>query len=88
MNKKKIPERMKNPWFWIGIVSVALSAIGVDPQTFTSWQEVGQGLLSVLNNPVQLCTVCLAILSVFVDPTTPGIKDFPRNLELSKHGGE
>ena len=28
-------ERFKNPWFWVGVVSVALTAIGVDPQTFT-----------------------------------------------------
>ena len=28
-------ERFKNPWLWVGVVSVALAAIGVDPQTFT-----------------------------------------------------
>lgn len=25
--------RIKNPWFWIGLVGVALTAIGVDPTT-------------------------------------------------------
>jgi uncharacterized membrane protein len=29
--KVNIPVRMKNPWFWVGIVSVAITAIGVDP---------------------------------------------------------
>ena len=73
--KVNIPVRMKNPWFWVGIVSVAITAIGVDPQTFTSWAAVWNGIVSVLSNPVQLVTMCLAILSVFVDPTTAGITD-------------
>ncbi len=67
--------RFKNPWFWVGVASVALTAIGVDPNTFTSWGAVWAGILSVLQNPVQLTTMCLAVLAVFVDPTTPGIGD-------------
>ena len=55
--KVNIPVRMKNPWFWVGIVSVAITAIGVDPQTFTSWAAVWEGIKSVLSNPVQLCTM-------------------------------
>ena len=87
--KVNVPVRFKNPWFWVGVASVAITAIGVDPQTFTSWAAVLDGIkavlsnpvqlvtmcLAVLSNPVQLCTMCLAILSVFVDPTTAGITD-------------
>ena len=29
--KINIPVRMKNPWFWVGIVSIALTALGVEP---------------------------------------------------------
>ena len=68
-------ERFKNPWFWVGVVSVALTAIGVDPQTFTSWAAVWDGILSVLSNPVQLATMSLAVLAVFIDPNTPGLTD-------------
>lgn len=68
-------ERFKNPWFWVGVVSIALTAINVDPMTFTSWSAVLDGILSVLSNPVQLVTMGLAILGVFVDPNTPGIMD-------------
>lgn len=67
--------RYQNPWFWVGIVGVMLTAIGVDPQTFTSWGAVWNGIVAVLQNPVQLVTACLAVLAVFVDPTTPGMKD-------------
>lgn len=70
-----LPARMRNPWFWVGVGSVALTAIGVDPMTFTSWGAVWDGIKSVASNPVQLTTMCLAILSVFVDPSTSGITD-------------
>ena len=73
--KVNIPVRMKNPWFWVGVVSVAITAIGVDPMTFTSWAAVLDGIKAVLSNPVQLCTMALAILSVFIDPTTAGVGD-------------
>lgn len=73
--KINLPVRMKNPWFWIGVASVAITAIGVDPMTFTSWQSVAEGALAVLSNPVQLVTMCLAVLAVFIDPTTAGVGD-------------
>ena len=73
--KVNIPVRMKNPWFWVGIVSVAITAIGVDPMTFTSWAAVFEGIKAVAQNPVQLVTMILAVLSVFIDPTTAGITD-------------
>ena len=70
--------RIKNPWFWIGLAGVALTAIGVDPSTFTSWPAGWDGILAVLRNPVQLVTGILALLAVFIDPTTAGIKDSAR----------
>ena len=70
-----IKVRVRNPWFWVGVVSVAITAIGVDPQTFTSWAAVWEGIKAVLSNPVKLVTMCLAVLSVFIDPTTAGITD-------------
>lgn len=75
--------RVRNPWFWVGVVSVAITAIGVDPQTFTSWAAVWEGVKSVLSNPVQLCTMCLAVLSVFIDPTTAGVSDSAKALTYS-----
>ena len=73
--KVNVPVRFKNPWFWVGVASVAITAIGVDPMTFTSWSAVLDGIKAVLSNPVQLCTMALAILSVFIDPTTAGVTD-------------
>lgn len=67
--------RVKNPWFWIGVGAIALTAIGVDPATFTSWQAVAASVVDVISNPFQLGTMILAILAVFVDPSTSGFTD-------------
>ena len=67
--------RIKNPWFWIGVGAIALTAIGVDPATFTSWQAVAASVVDVISNPFQLGTMILAILAVFVDPSTAGFTD-------------
>lgn len=79
-----LPVRMKNPWFWIGVASVAITAIGVDPMTFTSWAAVAEGALAVLSNPVQLVTMCLAVLAVFIDPTTAGMGDSAQALTYTE----
>lgn len=82
--KVNIPVRFRNPWFWVSVASVAITAIGVDPQSFTSWAAVLEGAKAVLNNPVQLVTMALAVLGVFIDPTTSGIGDSDRALEYDK----
>lgn len=86
--KVNVPVRFKNPWFWVGVCAVAITAIGVDPQTFTSWSAVWEGVKSVLGNPVQLVTMCLAVLSVFVDPTTAGLSDSERALTYNEPAKE
>lgn len=86
--KINIPVRMKNPWFWIGVASIALTAIGIDPSLFTSWGAVKDAVLSVLSNPFQLVTMVLAVLAVFVDPTTSGITDSSLAMTYSKPKGD
>lgn len=73
--KINVPVRFKNPWFWVGVVSIALTAIGLDPSTPTSWEAVKDSVMAVLSNPFQLGTMALAVLAVFVDPTTAGFGD-------------
>lgn len=67
--------RYKNPYFWIGICGVALAAMGIEPESLTSWGLVLDNLLEVIKNPVAIVGTVLAILGVFVDPTTKGVKD-------------
>lgn len=82
--KINIPVRLRNPWFWIGLISVILTAVGVDPQSLTSWQAVWNGIISTLNNPVQLGAVVIAVLGVFIDPTTSGLTDSDRAMTYEK----
>lgn len=80
MDKVNIPVRLKNPWFWVGVISVIITAIGIDPTTMTTWASVMDAIDAVLRNPFQLITAVLAVLAIFVDPTTSGFTDSARAL--------
>lgn len=80
MKAVNISVRLKNPWFWVGVISIAIASIGLDPTTMTTWGAVWAAALAVLHNPVQLVTVVLAVLAVFIDPTTAGLSDSARAL--------
>lgn len=70
--------RAKNPWFWVGICGTILAAMGVSPEMFTSWGAVWEAMVNMVRNPYMLVSVALAVLGVFVDPTTSGISDSKR----------
>lgn len=78
--KINFPVRFKNPWFWVGLGGVILSAMGVSPEMFTSWGAVWESVVNLFGNPFMLGSVILAVLGVFVDPTTAGISDSRRAL--------
>jgi phi LC3 family holin len=76
--KINIPVRFKNPWFWVGLVGVVLSAMGVSPDMFTSWGAVWGAVVNLFSNPFMLGSVAMAVLGIFIDPTTSGICDSKR----------
>lgn len=78
--KINIPVRFKNPWFWVGMCGTILTAMGVSPEMFTSWGAVWEAVVNLFSNPFMLVSVVLAVLGVFVDPTTSGISDSKRAL--------
>lgn len=73
--KMNIPVRFKNPWFWIGVGGVLLTALGIEPAMLTSWDALKQAALDVIGNPFLLGSAAIALLGQFVDPTTAGIGD-------------
>ncbi len=73
--KENIKNRLKNPYFWLGIGGVIFSAAGVDFNTLTSWSLLGKAFLDILANPVAVVAVAAAIVGVFVNPSTKGLKD-------------
>lgn len=70
--------RIKNVWPWVGIITLILSAMGCDPEMFTSWEIVWDEFLALVSNPFRLGTVALAVVSILVDPTTNGLGDSER----------
>ena len=86
--KMNLPVRMQNVWFWIGLVGTILVAMNVSPEMFTSWDLLWQEIVALFANPFRLGCVVLAIVGVFVDPTTAGIGDSSRALSYTKPNKE
>ena len=82
--KINIPVRLKNPWFWVGLVGIILTAMGVSPEMLTSWDILWGNILDLIKNPFMLGSVALAVLGVFVDPTTNGVGDSKQALTYTK----
>ncbi|MBO3420198.1 phage holin [Clostridium perfringens] len=72
---ENLKNRLKNPYFWLGLGGVIFSAAGVDFNTLTSWSLLGQAFLNILANPVAVVAVLAALIGVVVDPSTKGLKD-------------
>lgn len=81
--KINIPVRMKNVWFWVGLVGVVLTAMGVSPEMLTSWGAVADAFIGLVTNPFMLGCTVIAVLGVFVDPTTAGVGDSKQALEYT-----
>ena len=70
-----IKARFKNPYFWISVVALFLTALGVDPSALTSWDSVGQLFIDLAKNPFLIGTALVALVGVFFDPSTGGFRD-------------
>lgn len=68
-------KRIKNPYFWIGLVGVILTNLQVDASSLTSWDKVWELIINTKQNPYLLTTTIMAIVGVVIDPTTKGIRD-------------
>ena len=82
--KMNIKVRMKNPWFWVSLGGIILTARGVSADMFTSWQAVLDQAKALISNPFMLVSVALAVLGVFVDPTTAGVSDSAQALRYNE----
>ncbi len=76
--------RVKNPWFWVGLIGIILTAMGISPESLTSWQVLADNIVSLVKNPFMLGCVFVAVLGVFVDPTTAGITDSIQAMTYTK----
>ena len=65
--------KFKNPYFWLSMFALIFSASGIEFNTLTSWQLLGDALLSILNNPVAVVAVITAMLGIWNDNSTKGM---------------
>lgn len=65
--------KFKNPYFWLSMFGLIFAASGVDFETLTSWQLLGEALVSIVRNPVTIVAVITAILGVWNDNSTKGM---------------
>lgn len=68
-------KRFKNVYFWLGVIAVVLTAMGIAPETLTSWTAVLDAFKDLFTNPFKLGSVIVALIGVYVNPTTKGFKD-------------
>lgn len=68
--------KLKNPVFWLTMITTVLLAAGVDFETLTSWPLLAEALLSILKNPVALAMVIVTGYGIFNDNGIKGL-DFP-----------
>ena len=76
--------RVKNVYFWVGLIAVILSAVGVSPETFTSWEILYEQILSLLKNPFLIGCVIIALVGYINDPTTARLSDSKQALTYSE----
>ena len=75
-------DKLKNPWFWLGIVSIIFASAGIDFNSLTSWQLFGHALMSIIQNPVALMAVIGGVLGVFNDNSSKGL-DRIKTIEMT-----
>lgn len=62
-------QRMKNPYFWIGLLGIIFTASNINPTSITSWNILFNNFMEILNNPYMLGSVIMAIIGVVSNPT-------------------
>ena len=75
-------DKLKNPYFILGIVAVIFSAAGVDIATLSSWPLFAAALLSIVNSPFTLLCVIFALLAMFNDNSTSGLDGVDKLKEI------
>ena len=66
-------DKIKNPIFWLGLISIIFASAGVDFNTLTSWQLLLDAVFGIVQNPVAIVAVIGAVVAVWNDNSTSGL---------------
>lgn len=72
-------QKFKNPYFWLSIVSLIFASAGIEFNTLTSWQLLGDALLNILNNPVSIMAVIGALIGIWNNNETKGLDSIKKS---------
>ena len=75
-------DKLKNPYFLLGVVAVIFASAGVDIATLSSWPLLAAALLSIVNSPFTLLCVIFALLAMFNDNSTSGLDGVDKLKEI------
>ena len=65
--------KFKNPYFYLSVIAVIFSASGVEFNDLTSWSLLGNALVDIINNPVSIVAVIIALLGIWNDNSIKGL---------------
>lgn len=82
--KINIPVRFKNPMFvaqlLLSILLPILTYFGLEAKDVTTWNKLGELILSAISNPYVLALIVISIWNAVNDPTVEGFSDSKRAL--------
>lgn len=71
--------RAKNWAFWapliVGVGSLCMGFLQMQPQDFDTWPKVGQAVLAIISNPYFVVSLLAYLVAAFTDTSTPGLTD-------------
>lgn len=67
--------RVRNPYFWGGLIGIFLMSIGVEASMLTSWQAIIDNIAELIRNPFMIGSALLALWGYIQDFTTDGMGD-------------
>ncbi len=76
--------RLKNPYFWLGILGAIFMAMDIDFEAVTSWKIFIEHFKDLINNPYTLFSVVFVVIGIVTDPTTSGFKDSENALRYTE----
>ena len=82
--------RVKNFSFWVSVVIAVIAPVlayfGITGADLTTWQAIGDLIVSAVSNPYVVFLMLVALYNALVDPTTKGIGDSARALGYEMPG--
>jgi len=84
MKKINWKVRLKNSYFWFGLIAIVLAAVDAKPEMFTSWAILVGQVRELFSNPFAWGCVIIAVVGYINDPTTQGITDSKQALTYNK----